>query len=56
MVLQGGVTLSVGPLINHTSAQGGFVLLAAIVAAGLVLLAAVATALGRVPDGAAETA
>ena len=56
MVLQVGVTLSVGPLINHTSAQGGFVLLAAIVASGLVLLAAVATALRRVPDGAAETA
>jgi MFS family permease len=56
MVLQVGVTLSVGPLINHTSAQGGFVLLAAIVAAGLVLLAAVSAPLRRVPDCAAETA
>jgi predicted MFS family arabinose efflux permease len=56
MVLQIGVTLSVGPLINHTSARGGFVLLAAIVAGGLALLAAVAAALRRVPDCAAETA
>ena len=56
MVLQIGVTLSVGPLINHTSPRGGFVLLAAIVAGGLALLAAVAAALRRVPDRAAETA
>ena len=56
MVLQIGVTLSVGPLINHTSARGGFVLLAAIVAGGLALLAAVAAALRRVPNCAAETA
>jgi MFS family permease len=56
MVLQVAVTLSVGPLVNHTSARGGFALLAAIVAAGLGLLAAVAVPLRRVPDGVAETA
>ena len=56
MVLQVGVTLSVGPLINHTSARGGFALLAAIVGVGLALLAAVAAGLRRVPDCAAETA
>jgi MFS family permease len=56
MVLQVAVTLSVGPLVNHTSARGGFVLLAAIVGAGLALLAAVAAGLRRVPDCAAETA
>jgi hypothetical protein len=56
MVLQVGVTLAIGPLINHTSAEGGFVLLAAIVAIGLVLLLAVSTALRRVPDCAAEAA
>jgi MFS family permease len=56
MALQVVVTLSVGPLINHTSARGGFTLLAAIVAAGLGLLAAVSAPLRRVPDGAAETA
>jgi len=56
MVLQVVVTLSVGPLVNHTSARGGFVLLAAIVGIGLALLAAVAAGLRRVPDCAAETA
>jgi predicted MFS family arabinose efflux permease len=56
MVLQVVVTLSVGPLVNHTSAQGGFVLLAGIVAVGLGVLAAVSPALRRIPDGAAETA
>jgi predicted MFS family arabinose efflux permease len=56
MVLQVAVTLSVGPLVNHTSARGGFVLLAAIVGVGLALLAAVAAGLRRVPDCAAETA
>jgi MFS family permease len=56
MALQVAVTLSVGPLINQTSARGGFVLLAAIVAVGLALLAAVAGGLRRVPDCAAETA
>jgi MFS family permease len=56
MVLQVAVTLSIGPLVNHTSARGGFVLLAAIVAVGLALLAAVAAGLRRVPDCAAETA
>ena len=56
MVLEVVVTLSVGPLINHTSAQGGFVLLAAIVGIGLALLAAVTAGLRRVPDCAAETA
>jgi len=56
MALQVAVTLSVGPLINTTSARGGFVLLAAIVAIGLALLAAVAGGLRRVPDCAAETA
>jgi MFS family permease len=56
MVLQVAVTLSVGPLVNHTSARGGFVLLAAIVGFGLALLAAVAAGLRRVPDCAAESA
>jgi MFS family permease len=56
MILQVAVTLSVGPLINSTSARGGFVLLAAIVGIGLALLAAVAGGLRRVPDCAAETA
>jgi predicted MFS family arabinose efflux permease len=56
MVLQVAVTLSVGPLVNHTSARGGFGLLAAIVAVGLALLAAVAPSVRRVPEGAAETA
>jgi hypothetical protein len=56
MVLQVVVTLSVGPLVNDTSARGGFVLLGAIVAAGLALLAAVAGALPRVPPSAVETA
>jgi MFS family permease len=56
MVLQVVVTLSVGPLVNRTSAQGGFVLLAAIVAVGLAVLAAVSPALRRIPEGAAETA
>jgi fucose permease len=56
MVLQVVVTLSVGPLVNHTSARGGFVLLAAIVAVGLAVLAAVSPSLRRVPDCAAETA
>src|SRR4249920_450596 len=54
MVLQVAVTLSVGPLVNHTSPRGGFVLLAAIVGVGLALLAAVAA--GLRPDCAAETA
>ena len=56
MALQVVVALSVGPLVNATSARGGFVLLAAIVAAGLGLLAAVSSALRRVPPSAAETA
>ena len=56
MALQVVVALSVGPLVNATSARGGFVLLAAIVAAGLGLLAAVSAALRRVPPSAAETA
>ena len=42
--------------MNHTSAQGGFVLLAAIVAVGLAVLAAVSPSLRRVPECAAETA
>ena len=50
------MTLSIGPLVNHTGSRGGFVVLAAIVAAGLVLLTAVSGALRRVPDCAAETA
>ena len=43
------MTLSIGPLVNHTGARGGLVLLAAIVAAGLVLLAVVSTAVRRLP-------
>lgn len=45
MLLQVAVTLSVGPLVNRAGARGGFVLLAAIVAAGLALLGVVAAAL-----------
>ena len=56
MALQVVVTLSVGPLVNHTSARGGFVLLAAIVAGGLAVLVAVSAALRREPGCAAETA
>ena len=56
MVLQVVVTLSVGPLVNQTSARGGFVLLAGIVAVGLAVLAAVSAPLRRVPRSAAETA
>ena len=47
MLLQVVVTLSVGPLVNHAGARGGFVLLAAIVTVGLVLLVAVSAALRR---------
>jgi hypothetical protein len=46
------VTLSIGPLVNHAGARGGFVLLAAIVAAGLVLLTAVSAAFRRAPQRA----
>jgi len=49
MLLQVGVTLGVGPLVNHAGARGGFALLAAIVGLGLVLLVAVAPAVRRVP-------
>jgi len=56
MVLQVVVTLSVGPLVNQTSARGGFLLLAGIVAVGLAVLAAVSAPLRRVPRSAAETA
>jgi len=49
LLLQVIVTLSVGPLVNHAGARGGFVLLAAIVTAGLVLLTAVAAAFRRLP-------
>lgn len=48
MLLQVGVTLGVGPLVNHAGARGGFALLAAIVGLGLVLLVAVAPAVRRV--------
>jgi MFS family permease len=56
MVLQVGVTLGMGPLVNHAGARGGFVVLAAIVGAGTVLLAAVAAAFRRMPVEAVETA
>jgi hypothetical protein len=49
--LQVVVTLSIGPLVNHAGARGGFAVLAAIVTAGLVLLLAAAAALRR-PDPA----
>jgi predicted MFS family arabinose efflux permease len=52
MLLQVIVTLSIGPLVNHAGARGGFVLLAAIVAAGLVLLTAVSAAFRRAPQRA----
>jgi hypothetical protein len=55
MLLQVGVTLGVGPLVNHAGARGGFALLAAIVGLGLVLLAAVAAAFRRMPVTAAES-
>jgi len=57
MLLQVGVTLGVGPLVNHAGARGGFALLAAIVGLGLALLVAVAPAVRRVPPiSAAESA
>lgn len=56
MLLQIGVTLGIGPLVNHAGARGGFALLAAIVGAGMVLLAAVAAAFRRMPVGAVESA
>lgn len=49
MLLQVGVTLSVGPLVNAAGARAGFVLLAGIVLAGLALLAVAATGLRRAP-------
>jgi len=49
MLLQVAVTLSVGPLVNSAGARSGFVLLAAIVAVGLVVLAVAAAALRRPP-------
>ena len=55
MVLQVGVTLAAGPLVNHAGARGGFVLLAVIVSVGLALLAAVAAAFRRMPAGAVES-
>ena len=56
MLLQVIVTLSIGPLVNHTGSRGGFVVLAAIVAAGLVLLTAVSGALRRLAPTAAGSA
>ena len=53
MLLQVIVTLSIGPLVDHAGARGGFVVLAAIVAAGLVLLTAVSGAMQRLPRAAA---
>ncbi len=54
MLLQVGVTLGMGPLVNHAGARGGFVVLAAIVGAGMLLLAAVAAAFRRPPPEPAE--
>ena len=53
MLLQVGVTLSAGPLVNRAGARAGFVLLAAIVAVGLALLGVVSGAL-RVSAGERE--
>jgi MFS family permease len=55
MLLQVGVTLAAGPLVNHAGARGGFALLAAIVGLGLALLVAVAPAVRRVPVRPAES-
>jgi predicted MFS family arabinose efflux permease len=55
MLLQVGVTLGMGPLVNHAGARGGFALLAALVGLGLALLAAVAAAFRRTPVEAVET-
>ena len=41
--------------MNHTGSRGGFVVLAAIAAAGLVLLTAVSGALRRLAPTAAES-
>ncbi len=49
MLLQVGVTLSVGPLVNAAGARTGFVLLAGIVAAGLALLGVAAAGLRHAP-------
>jgi predicted MFS family arabinose efflux permease len=56
MLLQVCVTLGMGPLVNHAGARGGFMALAAIVGAGMLLLAAVAAAFRRMPVEAAEAA
>jgi hypothetical protein len=56
MLLQVGVTLGIGPLIDAGSASGGFLMLAAIVAAGLALQAASAPSLRRAPVRGAESA
>lgn len=44
-----------GPLVNHAGARGGFAALAAIVGAGMALLAAVAAAFRRMPVEAVES-
>jgi hypothetical protein len=49
MLLQVGVTLSVGPLVNAAGPRSGFALLAGIVVAGLALLGVAATGLRRTP-------
>jgi MFS family permease len=55
LVLQVGVTLAMGPLVNDAGPRGGFVALAAIVGAGTVLLAGVAAAFRRTAVEAVET-
>jgi predicted MFS family arabinose efflux permease len=55
LVLQVGVTLGMGPLVNHAGARGGFMVLAGIVGAGTALLGVVAAALRRMPVEAVET-
>jgi MFS family permease len=55
LLLQVGVTLGMGPLVNHAGARGGFVVLAGIVGAGTALLASVAAAFRRMPVEAVET-
>ncbi|MGN6380834.1 MAG: MFS transporter [Gaiellales bacterium] len=55
ILLQVVVTLAVGPLINHSSARGGFVMLAAIVSVAAISLALLLPRLRALPAAVAES-
>ena len=55
LVLQVVVTLAVGPLVQQTGAQGGFVLLSGIAVVALVALASLTPSVRRLPQPAADT-